>query len=441
MRILLTGGRIIDPSRKMDEVRDLLIEDDRIADLVPPGQSGDVTRQDRVIDVSGHLVLPGLIDMHVHLREPGEEYKETIATGTAAAAAGGFTAVAAMPNTKPVNDNRSVTEFILKQAREAGHCRVWPVAAMTGNLEGKELCEYAELSEAGARAVSDDGRWVADSDLMRRVLEYSRLFGLTAISHPEDVTLSSGGVMNEGVVSTRLGLPGMSTAAEEIAVCRDIILARLTGTPIHLAHVSTAGSVEIIRRAKSAGDPVTAETAPHYFCLTDEAVIGYRTNAKMNPPLRSRRDVEAVQAGLADGTIDTIATDHAPHSLLEKDVEFDQAAFGIIGLETALPLTLNLVRQGILTLSQAVTVMSLNPATILGIPGGTLRPGQPADVTVVDLEMEEIVDPNRFQSASRNTPFQGWALKGKAVLTITDGKIRHHLLPGKEHGQDPGCRR
>jgi len=429
MRILIRGGRVIDPGQGLDDLREVLIEDGRVKDLTVPGQEGGFAAGSLVIKAQGLIVTPGLIDMHVHLREPGEEYKETISSGAAAAAAGGFTAVAAMPNTNPINDNRSVTEFILSQAREAGSARVWPIAAMTKGSLGQELCEYGDLAEAGAVAVSDDGRPVSNAQMMRRVLEYTKVFDLRAISHAEELALSAGGAMNEGVTSTGLGLTGIPAAAEETAIFREVCLAGLTGAPVHIAHVSTAGSVDIIRQAKAGGIPVTAETAPHYFSLTEEAVRGYRTEAKMNPPLRTRRDLMAVRAGLADGTIDAIASDHAPHSVLEKEIEFDQAAFGVVGLETSLPLALNLFREGILSLAQIVTVLSLNPAKILGVPGGSLGRGQDADVTIIDLDRQWKVEASRFKSKGRNTPFEGLAMTGQAVLTMVQGLVIHNLLP------------
>ena len=422
MRVLIKGGRVVDPSRNLDARLEVLIEDGRVLDLVPPGGEGGFGGEAELIQAEGLVVAPGLIDMHVHLREPGHEYKETIASGTAAAAAGGFTAVAAMPNTRPVNDNRSVTEFILAQAVKAGLARVYPVSAMTVGLAGEVLCEYGEQAEAGAVAVSDDGRPVSDAQTMRRVLEYARAFDLPAISHAEDPRLSAGGVMNEGLVSCRLGLAGLPAVSEESCVFRDVMLAALTGAQLHLAHISTAGGVEIVRRAKARGLRVTAETAPHYFTLTEEAVIGYRTEAKMNPPLRTQADVEAVRQGLADGTLDAVATDHAPQSSLEKEVEFDQAAFGIVGLETALPLTLALVRQKGLTLSQAVAALSTHPARILHLPGGSLAPGALADVTLIDLEQEWVVRAEKFRSLSRNTPFEGFKVQGRAVMTLLAGR-------------------
>ncbi|MBW1713438.1 MAG: dihydroorotase [Deltaproteobacteria bacterium] len=423
MRILIKGGRVVDPAQGLDEPREVLIEDGRILDLAAPGAEQGFAEGAEIIDAAGLIVTPGLIDMHVHLREPGEEYKETIASGTAAAAAGGFTAVAAMPNTIPVNDNRSQTEFILNQARLTGVVRVFPVAAMTVGSRGEELCQYGDLAEAGAVAVSDDGRPVSSSEVMRRILEYSQVFNLLAISHAEDLTLSTGGVMNEGALATRLGLAGIPATAEELGVYRDIRLAALAKAPLHLAHISTAGSVEIVRQAKATGLLISAETAPHYFSLTEEAVVGYRTEAKMNPPLRAQADVDAVRAGLADGTLDVVATDHAPHSELEKDVEFDQAAFGIVGLETALPLTLDLVRDGILNLSQAIAILSANPAKILGLPGGTLTPGQAADLTLIDFDAAWTVEASGFKSLSRNTPFEGRTMRGQAVLTMVQGKV------------------
>ena len=421
MRLLVKNGRVVDPAQGLDERREVLIEDGRILDLVPPGVESGFSA-DEVFRADGLIVTPGLIDMHVHLREPGHEYKETIATGTAAAAAGGFTAVAAMPNTKPICDDSSGVEFLLAKAAKTALTRVWPIAAMTKGQEGRAMCEYADLADAGAVGVSDDGRWVPDSGLMRRILDYAKIFGLTAISHAEEPTLS-GGVMNEGPVSTRLGLPGIPAAAEEIAVYRDVRLAELTGAPIHIAHVSTKGAVEIIRLAKAKGVPVTAETAPHYFTLTDEEVVGFRTNAKMNPPLRSAEDVAAIRAGLADGTLDAIATDHAPHSEIEKDVEFDQAAFGIVGLETALPLTLALVRDGVIDLARAIRLLSVNPARILGVPGGNLKPGSPADLTIIDLNAAWIADPAEFLSKSRNTPFAGREMIGRAAVVIVGGRV------------------
>jgi len=411
----------VDPAQGLEEVRDLLVEDGRIAGLEPAGTIPAEGRQ--VIEARGLVVTPGLIDMHVHLREPGEEYKETIETGSAAAARGGFTAVACMPNTKPVNDTSAVTRFILDQAEKHGRARVYPVGAISQGSLGEILSEYGDLKETGCVAVSDDGRPVMNALLMRRALEYARTFDLLVISHAEDLNLRGDGVMHEGEVSVRLGLKGIPAAAEEIMIYRDIRLARLTGARLHIAHVSTAGSVAIIREAKMSEIGVTAETAPHYFSLTDDAVAGFDTNAKVNPPLRSEWDRQAILEGLADGTLDAIASDHAPHSVLEKDVEFAAAAFGLIGLETSLGLSLKLVHEGVLTLSQVIMKMSTSPARILGIPGGALAPGAPADITLIDPNKEWTVDAGQFASKSRNCPFQGWKLKGRAVGTIVGGKI------------------
>jgi dihydroorotase len=366
--------------------------------------------------------VPGLIDMHVHLREPGFEYKETIATGTAAAKAGGFTSVCCMPNTNPVNDSRSVTEFILAQARNAW-ARVFPVGAITKGSKGDELSEMAELHAAGCFAVSDDGKPVMNSAIMRRAMEYSKIFDLLVISHCEDSSLSDKGVMNEGVVSTELGLRGIPRAAEDVMTGRDISLAELTGARLHIAHVSTAGSVRLVRDAKSRGVKITAETCPHYFSLTEEAVRGYNTMAKMNPPLRTADDVAAIKQGLKDGVIDVIATDHAPHAMDEKSGEFDYASFGVVGLETAVGLSLKLVLEGTLTLNDVVSKMSSNPAKILKLNKGTLSVGADADITIIDPNIEWTVDSARFKSKSKNTPFNDWKLKGIAVQTIVGGRI------------------
>jgi dihydroorotase len=419
--LLIKGGLVVDPAQDLMEPRDLLLTDGKVAALAPPGTIPAEGRQ--VIEAAGLVVTPGLIDMHVHLREPGEEYKETIATGTKAAAAGGFTAVACMPNTKPVNDNASVTRFILDQARAAGFARVYPVGAVSMGSAGKNLSEFGDQKAAGAVSFSDDGRPVVSSMLMRRALEYARTFDLPLISHCEDLELRGSGVMHEGRVSLELGLKGIPAAAEEIMVFRDINLACLTGARLHLAHLSTFGSVAIVRWAKQVGIAISAETAPHYFSLTDEAVKGYDTNAKVNPPLRTADDVAAIQAGLKDGTLDAIASDHAPHSTLEKDVEFEAAAFGLIGLETSLGLSLKLVQDGVLSLAQLVARMSTNPARILGLPGGNLRVGAPADVTLIDLNRTWTVDATAFASKGRNCPYHGWTLKGKAVATIVGGQV------------------
>ena len=435
MRMLIKGGRVVDPGN-IDGIMDILIENGKIAAVRPSASGEDPSdprtgssatkcgkgSADRIIDAAGKIVTPGLIDMHVHLREPGYEYKETIATGSRAAVCGGFTAVCAMPNTKPVNDSRHVTEYIIRKAEAIGMVRVYPVAAISIGLQGKGLCEYQELKEAGAVAFSDDGNPVIDGQLMRRALEYAKGFGLPVISHCEFLDLAGGGVMNEGEVATRMGLAGIPNAAESVMVMRDIALCELTASPLHIAHVSTLESVRAIRDAKNRGVPVTAETAPHYFTLTDEAVCDYNTNAKMNPPLRSRHDREAVRQGLADGTIDVIATDHAPHALIEKEVEFDLAANGIVGLETSLSLGLKLVDDGVLTITDLIAKMSSNPARILGLESG-LRIGRPADITIIDPDRAYQVDAGSFQSLSRNTPFDGWDMQGKAVFTMVEGKV------------------
>ncbi len=422
MQILIRGARVIYPGF-LDGLMDVLVQDGRIADIQPPGvltpQSGtDIT----IYEADGYILTPGLIDMHVHFREPGQEYKETIASGCRTAAAGGFTAVCTMPNTIPVNDNAEITRFILSQADKACGVRVYPVAAVSKSLSGNALSEFGELKDAGVVAVTDDGKPVTNSLLMRRAMEYAGGLGLPVISHCEDMELAHGGAMNEGTVATRLGLSGIPNAAETIMVLRDIALCELTGTRLHIAHVSTRESVRAIRNAKKHGIPVTAETAPHYFTLTDEAVRDYRTHAKMNPPLRTQQDVDAICEGLADGTLDAIATDHAPHSPVEKEVEFDQAANGIIGLETALALGLRLVESGVLSLTGLIEKMSTHPARILGLPSG-LSIGQPADITIVDPDRIWTVDARNFQSISRNTPFDGWTLKGQAVLTMVNGIV------------------
>ena len=428
MLTLIRGGRVIGPGN-FDDIMDIFVSEGTIVEIKKPDvESSEYPEstighpETRIIDASGKIVTPGLIDMHVHLREPGYEYKETIETGCMAAASGGFTAVCTMPNTKPVNDNRQVTEFILKKAAEADTVRVLPVAAISIGLLGENLCEYGDLKEVGAVALSDDGNPVMDNQFMRRALEYAKGFSLPVISHCEDLDLSAGGVMNEGTVATRMGLPGIPNASESVMVMRDIALCELTEAPVHIAHVSTRESVRAIRDAKERGVAVTAETAPHYFTLIDEAVKEYNTNAKMNPPLRSHEDREAILTGLADGTIDVIATDHAPHSSIEKDVEFDLAANGIIGLETSLPLCLRLVSDGVIALTDLVEKMSTNPARILGIENG-LKVGNRADITIIDPDTVHRVDADNLRSLSRNTPFDGWEMNGKAVLTMVGGKV------------------
>ena len=428
MLMLIRGGRVIDPGN-LDGIMDIIIADGKIVEIKEQGLTSSeypesrIEQPDtRIIDASGKIVTPGLIDMHVHLREPGHEYKETIETGCLAAAFGGITAVCSMPNTNPVNDCRQVTEYILKKAQAADTARVYPVAAISQGLKGDGLCEYGELKEAGVIALSDDGNPVMNSQLMRRALEYAKGFGLLVISHCEDLDLAAGGVMNEGAVATRMGLAGIPNVSESIMVMRDIVLSELTGVPIHIAHVSTKESVRAIRDAKTRGVNVTAETAPHYVTLTDESVQEYNTNTKMNPPLRSNHDKEALCQGLADGTIDVIATDHAPHSSIKKEDEFDMAANGIIGLETSVSLGMKLVEDEVITITDLLEKMSTNPARILGLESG-LTIGNPADITIIDPDILFRVNADNFQSLSRNTPFDGWELKGKAVLTMVEGKI------------------
>ena len=424
MSKLIRGGRVIDPASGLDDLHDILIDGDKIRAIGPPGSLEEISDTAfEVIEANDLWVVPGLIDLHTHLREPGEEYKETVLTGSQAAAAGGFTAVCCMPNTKPVNDNSAVTDLILRRAAEADLVRVFPVGAISQGQKGEMLAEYAELKEAGVVAVSDDGQAVMNSQLMRRALEYAKVFDLPVISHAEDRDLAGDGVMHEGLVSTRLGLREIPGAAEDIMVFRDCSLASLTGGRLHIAHVSSGGAVEIVRIFKARGVRVTAEATPHHFTLTDETLENFDTNLKVNPPIRSASDLAAIQQGLADGTIDAIATDHAPHSTIEKDVEFDYAAFGMIGLETALPLTLRLVDQGILSPLEAIAKLTSNPARIIGIELGRLAPGLPADVTLIDPKREFTVDVNQFRSKSRNSPFHGWDLRGKAVLVLRDGIV------------------
>jgi dihydroorotase len=377
-----------------------------------------------VLDAREMVVAPGLIDLHVHLREPGQEDLETVATGAMAAAAGGFSAVCAMPNTDPVTDNQAAVGFIVSQAQRAGKARVYPIGAISLGQKGQQLAEFGELVGAGAVAVSDDGKPVVSSHLMRTALEYARTFGIPVADHCEDPTLAEGGAMHEGLVATRLGLKGVPAAAEEIMVARDILLAELTGGHVHLCHMSTRGSVDLIRRGKERGIRVTAEACPHHFTLTHEACEGYNTNAKMNPPLREPEDREAIRQALGDGTIDVICTDHAPHHYDAKEREFDDAPNGIIGLETALGLAITeLVESGILTLPQLIERLSLAPARIFNLPGGSLAPGRPADVVVLDPAARWVVDPEQFLSKSRNTPFGGRQLIGRAEVTIVRGQV------------------
>ena len=425
MDLIIRGGRIIDPGH-FDGEADLVIKDGKVAALKPGGEEGGDEKTVRVLDARGKIVTPGLIDLHVHLREPGEEYKETIASGCQAAVAGGFAAVCAMPNTHPPNDCAQVTEFILEKASDAGAARVYPVGAISPGLAGNGLAPLHELHAAGAVAFSDDGRPVASSLLMRRALEYAQGTGGPIISHCEDPALSAGGAMNEGQTATQLGLAGIPNAAEAVMVQRDIALAALTGGKLHIAHVSTREAVEAIRIAKAQGLAVTAEATPHHFTLTDEAVRGYDPNTKMSPPLRTAEDRDAVRQGLADGTIDAIASDHAPHSSIEKVAAFDQAANGIIGLETSLALALGLVHAGVISLPRLVELMAVHPAAIIGVACG-LQTGMPADITIIDPDSKHTVAAERFRSKSRNTPFDGQDLKGRAVATIVGGRVVFEL--------------
>ena len=419
--LLLRGGRLVDPAAGIDGIRDLRLEGGRVSAVGErlPDQGA------RVLDVTGLVVAPGFIDMHVHLREPGREEAETIASGLAAAVAGGFTAVAAMPNTEPVNDDASVTRYILFEAARHGLARVHPIGCVTRGMEGEQLAEIGDLVRAGCVGVSDDGRPVSSALVMRRALEYSTLFGIPVIDHCEERTLTEGGVMNEGAVATRLGLRGMPAAAEDLMVERDIRLARLTGGRVHIAHVSTRGAVEAIRRGKAEGVAVTAEVAPHHLLLTDEAVSGYDTHCRMNPPLREEVDRQACLAALLDGTLDAIATDHAPHPPHTKNVEFDAAPNGVTGLETAVSVLLDrLVGSGALPLGRLVEAFTAAPARILRLEGqGTLAAGARADVTVLDPALTRRLDPERFRSRSRNTPFAGWTCRGAAVLTLVGGRV------------------
>jgi dihydroorotase len=422
MDICLRGGRVIDPARGMDADADVLLKDGVVA-RVGAGLAGGQPAGVRIVDARGCWVVPGLIDLHTHLREPGQEYKEDIATGTRAAAAGGYTAVCAMPNTVPPNDNRAVSELMVRRAAEVGVVRVYPVGAISKGLMGESLAEMGELRDAGCVAVSDDGHSVMNAELMRRAMEYARTFGLPVVQHCEDLTLSAGGAMNEGTVSTRAGIRAQPSAAESAMVARDIELCALTGARYHVAHISSAESVRLVREAKRRGLPVTCEVTPHHLTLTDEACATYDTHAKCNPPLRAVSDVEALRVALVEGVIDAVATDHAPHSAVEKDVEFEQAAFGVIGLETAVALVLELVRTAGLSPADFVRRMTTGPAAAFGLRGGTLAEGRLADVTVIDPEAAWTCVPAGLRSRSRNTPFAGRPMRGRATLTVVGGRI------------------
>ena len=428
MRTVILGGRVIDPGH-LDTIADLFIEDDKITEVFKRSEmestkasSGKWIPNVRTIDATGKIVCPGFIDMHVHLREPGHEYKETIKTGCKAAVWGGFTAVCAMPNTHPVNDNARITGFILKKAARANMARVYPVGAISEGLEGRRLCNFANLKASGVIAVSDDGNPVMDDRLMREALRVAQENDLRVISHCENLNLTADGVMNAGPVAVQMGLTGIPNTSESAMVVRDIALSELTAVPIHIAHVSTAESVQAIREAKSRGVPVTAETAPHYFTLTDAAVKAYGTHAKMNPPLGSEEDRAAIREGLSDGTIEVIATDHAPHSSREKDVEFNKAANGVIGMEIAVSLGLKLVQEGVISITGLVEKMAAAPARILGLEKN-LQPGSTADISIIDPDILYEVDVNKFQSLGKNCPFDRWQLTGKPVLTMVGGRV------------------
>jgi dihydroorotase len=425
MRLLIANGYVIDPTQNVNAGADVLIEDGRVAALLGRGEARPEGAE--VLDATGLVVAPGFIDLHTHLREPGQEYKETIASGAAAAVAGGFTSVCAMPNTDPVNDNPAVTSFIVEQSQTVGLANVFPVGAITKGSKGEELAEMGEMKRAGIVAVTDDGRPVPSSGLMRRALEYARGFDLTVMDHCDDKTLAAGGVMHEGEWSLRLGLRGIPALAEESDAMRDCALADLTGARLHLAHVSTRGAIEAVRRAKERGAQVSCEVAPHHFTLTDAACEGFDTNTKMNPPLRSRVHVEAILEAVGDGTIDAIATDHAPHHADEKALEFDHAPFGITGLETAVALALErLVHRGVINLERLVELFSVNPARIFQLKDrGTLRAGAWGDVTILDPDLRWTFDASRSKSKSRNTPFDGWTFQGAAVATIVAGRVVH----------------
>jgi dihydroorotase len=423
MSILIKGGRIIDPSRNFDKVGNILIEKGTVKSYPDDIKKLEKHSDVKVIDAAGKIVCPGLVDLHVHLREPGYEHKETIRTGCESAAAGGFTSIVCMPNTNPINDNASVTEYIMLKARTEGIVNVFPLGAITKGENGETLAQIGEMYEAGCVGVTDDGMPVMNSKVMRHAMEYVKAFDIPVISHSEDLNLSGNGVMNEGDMSTLLGLTGIPAASEDVMVSRDITLAELTGTRLHICHVSTAGSVRLIRAAKGRGVKVTAEAAPHHFTLTDKAVAEYDTNAKMKPPLRSEADREAVREGLRDGTIDVIATDHAPHSEDEKMVEFDLAPFGIVGLETALPLSLKLVEDGVLTLNEMIAKLTHLPSAVIKVNKGTLNPGDAADILIFDPDKKVKIDRQKFRSKSRNTPFSGWDLKGVVLYTIVNGNI------------------
>ncbi len=423
MQTLIKNGRVIDPENQIDGSFDILVSNGKIEAVVPRGKvPASKIKGAQVIGAKDCVVAPGFCDMHVHFREPGHEYKETIETGSASAAAGGFSTVAVMPNTSPVNDSRSVTELILSQARKTGLVNVLPIGAITRGLKGETLSDMGELKKSGCIGYSDDGKPVMDSELMRRALEYSRMFDLPCIQHSEILDLTRGGCVNEGIVSTELGLKGMPVEAEDIMVFRDISLLPKTGGRLHVAHISSGGAVDLVRQAKAKGLPVTCEVAPHHFTLTEEACRNYDTNTKMSPPLRTDEDVELIKEGLRDGTIDMIATDHAPHDLVDKQVEFSNACFGIVGLETALPLTLKLVDEKVITLQKAVGLLTQQPCRVFNLDKGNLGIGKDADIVIFNPDTQYTIDPAKFKSRGKNSPYKGWRVKGKVLHTLVAGK-------------------
>lgn len=417
-KIVIKNGRVIDPSSKLNEKKDILVEDGKIVKVDNNIPADDA----REINAKNLIVSPGFIDLHVHLREPGFEYKETIETGARAAAAGGFTAICCMANTNPVNDNGTVTRTIIQIAQKAASSLVFPIGAVTKKLEGKELAEIGEMKESGAVALSDDGHCLQNPRILRNAMEYGSMFGLTVVEHCEDES-AKGGVINEGEISADCGIRGIPSTAEVTIAVRNIVISEYTGLPIHLAHISAQGTVEAVRTARAKGIKVTCEVTPHHFTLTEKELKGFDPDYKMNPPLRTKEDISSIKEGLADGTIDCIATDHAPHAQWEKEVELDNAPFGVVGLETALGLSLRLVEEGVLTLEQMISLFTNRPASIFNLPGGSLAEGSPADICIFDPDREWTVTPHEFFSKGRNTPFKGWKLKGKNLVTIVGGDI------------------